>query len=99
MVDGVRLSLLRGGGVFSGEVSTGGASAVDGMDGQGAWRGGASASSRISYKNATVAVCAINLLACALLLRNYYSSWPRIAGDHRFDSGTNSLYSCSFHSH
>uniref|UniRef100_A0A0E0K6V8 Uncharacterized protein n=1 Tax=Oryza punctata TaxID=4537 RepID=A0A0E0K6V8_ORYPU len=55
------------------------------MDGQGAWRGGASAS-RISYKNATIAVCAINLLACVLLLRNYYSSWPRIAGGHRFDS-------------
>ncbi|KAF0935402.1 hypothetical protein E2562_032661 [Oryza meyeriana var. granulata] len=55
------------------------------MDGQAPWRGGASAS-RLSYKNATIAVCAINLLATALLLRNYFSSWPRIAGGHRFDS-------------
>uniref|UniRef100_A0A0D9VMN1 Uncharacterized protein n=1 Tax=Leersia perrieri TaxID=77586 RepID=A0A0D9VMN1_9ORYZ len=56
------------------------------MDAQAPWRAGASAS-RISYKNATIAVCAINILATALLLRNYFSSWPRIAGGgDRFDS-------------
>jgi hypothetical protein len=44
----------------------------------------------MSYKNATVALCAINVLAVALLLRNHFSSWPRLAGDHRFDSGSKS---------
>ncbi|KAL5207931.1 hypothetical protein ABZP36_032366 [Zizania latifolia] len=61
------------------------AGAVDGMDAQTQWRAGASAS-RLSYKNATIAVFAINLLATALLLRNHFSSWPRFAGGHRFDS-------------
>ncbi|KQK01347.1 uncharacterized protein LOC100831347 [Brachypodium distachyon] len=55
------------------------------MDAQTTWRTGA-AVSRLSYRNATVAVCAINVLAVALLLRNHFSSWPRLAGGHRFDS-------------
>jgi hypothetical protein len=41
----------------------------------------------LSYKNATIAVCAFNLLVAALLLHNYYSSWTRIAGGDQFDSG------------
>jgi hypothetical protein len=58
------------------------------MDAQPNWRGGAAAS-RLSYKNATIAVCAFNLLVAALLLlHNYYSSWTRIAGSDRLDSGT-----------
>ncbi|XP_048536853.1 uncharacterized protein LOC125515429 [Triticum urartu] len=48
--------------------------------------GGMTAASRLSYRNATVALCAINVLAVALLLRSHFSSWPRIAGGHRFDS-------------
>ncbi|KAF7092055.1 hypothetical protein CFC21_094580 [Triticum aestivum] len=47
--------------------------------------------SRLSYKNATVALCAINVLAVALLLRSHFSSWPRIAGGHRFDSALGKL--------
>jgi hypothetical protein len=61
--------------------------AVDGMDAPHPWRAGAAAS-RLSYKNATIAVCAFNLLAVACLLHNYFSSWPRIAGGDEFDSGT-----------
>ncbi|CAD6248984.1 unnamed protein product [Miscanthus lutarioriparius] len=68
----------------SGELHGG---ADDGMDAQPNWRAGA-ASSRLSYKNATIAVCAFNLLVAALLLHNYFSSWTRIAGGDRLDSGT-----------
>jgi hypothetical protein len=69
--------------VFSGELCAT-AAAVDRMDAQAQWRVG----SRVSYKNATLALCAINVLAVALLLRNHFSAWPRLAGSHRFDSGT-----------
>ncbi|XP_051191730.1 uncharacterized protein [Lolium perenne] len=55
------------------------------MDAQATWRAG-SVGSRMSYKNATLALCAINVLAVALLLRNHFSAWPRLAGSHRFDS-------------
>ncbi|CAM0943030.1 unnamed protein product [Alopecurus aequalis] len=55
------------------------------MDAQAQWRSGA-AGSRLSYKNATLALCAINVLAVALLLRNHFSAWPRLPGSHRFDS-------------
>jgi len=44
------------------------------------------AASRISYKNATIAVCAFNLLVSALLLHNSYSSWAGIPGGDQFDS-------------
>jgi hypothetical protein len=60
--------------------------AVDGMDAPHPWRAGAGAS-RLSYKNATIAVCAFNLLAVSFLLHNYFTSWPRIAGGDQFDSG------------
>jgi hypothetical protein len=73
--------------VFAGELCA--TAAVDGMDAQAPWRAG-SAGSRMSYKNATLALCAINVLAVALLLRNHFSAWPRLAGSHRFDSGTGS---------
>jgi hypothetical protein len=73
--------------VLSGELCA--SAAVDGMDSQAPWRAG-SVGSRLSYKNATVALCAINVLAVALLLRNHFSAWPRLAGDHRFDSGAES---------
>ncbi|KAL5212337.1 hypothetical protein ABZP36_023184 [Zizania latifolia] len=76
----VRFSIARI--FFSGELD---AAAVVGMDAQTQWRAGTSPS-RLSYKNATIAICAINLLATAILLRNHFSSWPRIAGGHRFDS-------------
>ncbi|KAL6912348.1 hypothetical protein ACP4OV_001153 [Aristida adscensionis] len=57
------------------------------MDAQPPWRAGAGAgASRLSYRNATIAVCAFNLLVAALLLHNYFSSWPRLAGGDRFDS-------------
>ncbi|PUZ78238.1 hypothetical protein GQ55_1G437200 [Panicum hallii var. hallii] len=55
------------------------------MDAQPNWRAG-TAASRLSYKNATIAVCAFNLLVAALLLHNYFSSWTRIAGGDQFDS-------------
>jgi hypothetical protein len=67
----------------SGELHGG---ADEGMDAQPNWRG-AAAASRLSYKNATIAVCAFNLLVAALLLHNYFSSWTRIAGGDRLDSG------------
>ncbi|GJN13300.1 hypothetical protein PR202_ga31655 [Eleusine coracana subsp. coracana] len=53
------------------------------MDAQHPWRAGAS---RLSYKNATILVCAFNLLAVAFLLHHYFSSWPRIAGGDQLDS-------------
>ncbi|CAL5020213.1 unnamed protein product [Urochloa decumbens] len=55
------------------------------MDAQPNWRAG-TAASRLSYKNATIAVCVFNLLVAALLLLNYFSSWTRIAGGDQFDS-------------
>ncbi|CAN6201286.1 unnamed protein product [Urochloa humidicola] len=55
------------------------------MDAQPNWRVGTVAS-RLSYKNATVAVCTFNLLVAALFLHNYFSSWTRIAGADQFDS-------------
>ncbi|OEL27277.1 hypothetical protein BAE44_0011703 [Dichanthelium oligosanthes] len=55
------------------------------MDAQPNWRSG-TAASRLSYKNATIAVCAFNLLVAALLVRNYFSSWTRITGGDQFDS-------------
>jgi hypothetical protein len=57
------------------------------MDAQPNWRGGPAAT-RISYKNATIVMCAFNLFVAALLLHNYYSSWTRIAGGNKLDSGT-----------
>jgi hypothetical protein len=75
--------LLVGFIVFSGELYGG---AVEGMDAQSNWRAGMAAS-RISYKNATIAVCAFNLLVSALLLHNNYSSWAGIPGGDQFDSG------------
>ncbi|KAL6591350.1 hypothetical protein ACP70R_049853 [Stipagrostis hirtigluma subsp. patula] len=55
------------------------------MDAQPPWRAGAVVS-RLSYKNATIAVCAFNLLVAALLLHSYFSSWPRVAGGDQFDA-------------
>ena len=75
--------LLVGFIVFSGELYGG---AVEGMDAQSNWRGG-TAASRLSYKNATIAVCAFNLLVSALLLHNNYSSWAGIPGGDQFDYG------------
>jgi hypothetical protein len=56
------------------------------MDTQPTWRAG-TAASRLSYKNATIAVCAFNLLVAALLVHSYFCSWTRIAGGDHLDSG------------
>jgi len=82
----IRLALAVGFIVFSGERGDLYGGAVEGMDAQSNWRGG-TAASRLSYKNATIAVCAFNLLVAALLLHNYHSSWTRIPGGDQFDSG------------